>query len=502
MMTAGTMTCGEVSPIFPSLCGAEMGIQQYVDGKWVSVADALNGKPINPGSGARRGFLDLHDRAGSNSGTAPRRREAWPWHARRRFVASPLGAAIGVADGCGPRTDRLPRPRSPARSAAARWSLPSPSDWSSPTDRRVSSTSPMPPRRHTARTCSWDCDARASCSSRRFPTRSLCSRACCTPSGFSQVALPDWPTSLSFGAPLTFGAAFALSLVIAALAGTAHAPPRVPAAAPRATAGQDRRLGRAAAGAPVGRRPALQLAGCCRQAAVREASRPPPRHVVRARPADPRRTRGRGHGGPLGGVSLHSLRAGDTRRCGGREGRRAHRALARAARRGELGDLRRARGGGRDPGRDDERVDRPDDDHAADRSRPRRCARRRPLLLRRHRRRGVRDRRRLRRCCSSSPATDVVVPTGGWCADARAQGSTAAARHHRGALRRAATGFRRVAPAPRDGFPLLPPPLPSPRRPRSARSSASRPCSSSGPRGGWPPSIRSSASCSACRSSC
>ncbi len=37
--------------------------------------------------------------------------------------------------------------------------------------------------------------------------------------GFSQVALPDWPTSLSFGAPLTFGAAFALSLVIAAMAG-------------------------------------------------------------------------------------------------------------------------------------------------------------------------------------------------------------------------------------------------------------------------------------------
>jgi branched-chain amino acid transport system substrate-binding protein len=50
MMTAGTMTCGKVSPIFPSLCGAEMGIQQYVNGGWVSVADALNGKPINPGA--------------------------------------------------------------------------------------------------------------------------------------------------------------------------------------------------------------------------------------------------------------------------------------------------------------------------------------------------------------------------------------------------------------------------------------------------------------------
>ncbi len=37
--------------------------------------------------------------------------------------------------------------------------------------------------------------------------------------GFSQVALPDLPTSLSFGAPLTFSSAFALSLVVAALAG-------------------------------------------------------------------------------------------------------------------------------------------------------------------------------------------------------------------------------------------------------------------------------------------
>ena len=48
MMTAGPMTCGEVSPIFPTLCGAEMGIEQYVDGEWMSIADALNGKPINP----------------------------------------------------------------------------------------------------------------------------------------------------------------------------------------------------------------------------------------------------------------------------------------------------------------------------------------------------------------------------------------------------------------------------------------------------------------------
>ena len=62
----------------------------------------------------------------------------------------------------------------------------------------------------------------------------------------------------------------------------AHAPPGLSAAAPRSTARQDRRLGRASARAPVGRRAALQLAGGCRQAAVREAPRPPPRHVVRA----------------------------------------------------------------------------------------------------------------------------------------------------------------------------------------------------------------------------
>jgi len=48
MMVSGPMTCGKVSALFPTLCGAEVGIDQYVDGKWVSVADALNGKPLNP----------------------------------------------------------------------------------------------------------------------------------------------------------------------------------------------------------------------------------------------------------------------------------------------------------------------------------------------------------------------------------------------------------------------------------------------------------------------
>jgi branched-chain amino acid transport system substrate-binding protein len=48
MITAGSMACGKVSPIFASLCGAEMGIEQYRDGKWLPVADALNGQAINP----------------------------------------------------------------------------------------------------------------------------------------------------------------------------------------------------------------------------------------------------------------------------------------------------------------------------------------------------------------------------------------------------------------------------------------------------------------------
>ena len=98
--------------------------------------------------------------------------------------------------------------------------------------------------------------------------------------GFSQVALPDLPTSLSFGAPLTFSSCVRAQPRGRRAGRAAHARPRVPAAAPRSTAGEDCRVGRAAAGAPVGCRPALHFAGCRRQAAVREASRPRPRHVV------------------------------------------------------------------------------------------------------------------------------------------------------------------------------------------------------------------------------
>ncbi len=48
----GPMACGK-NPIFPSLCGIQMGIQQYKDQKWVSIADGFNGKPIDPTNRAR-----------------------------------------------------------------------------------------------------------------------------------------------------------------------------------------------------------------------------------------------------------------------------------------------------------------------------------------------------------------------------------------------------------------------------------------------------------------
>jgi branched-chain amino acid transport system substrate-binding protein len=43
----GPMACGK-NPLFPPLCGIQMGIQQYKDQKWTSIADGLNGKPIDP----------------------------------------------------------------------------------------------------------------------------------------------------------------------------------------------------------------------------------------------------------------------------------------------------------------------------------------------------------------------------------------------------------------------------------------------------------------------
>jgi branched-chain amino acid transport system substrate-binding protein len=50
MLQAGTLSCGTTALFgitFPAVCGNEMGIEQYVDGEWVSIADALNDKPID-----------------------------------------------------------------------------------------------------------------------------------------------------------------------------------------------------------------------------------------------------------------------------------------------------------------------------------------------------------------------------------------------------------------------------------------------------------------------
>ncbi|HVU72665.1 MAG TPA: ABC transporter substrate-binding protein [Mycobacteriales bacterium] len=45
MLQAGPIKCGV--PPFVAACGHDMGIDQYTGGKWVSVRDALNGKPIS-----------------------------------------------------------------------------------------------------------------------------------------------------------------------------------------------------------------------------------------------------------------------------------------------------------------------------------------------------------------------------------------------------------------------------------------------------------------------
>jgi hypothetical protein len=44
MLQVGKLKCNV--PPYVSVCGVEMGIQQYKDGKWVSTNDGHNGKPI------------------------------------------------------------------------------------------------------------------------------------------------------------------------------------------------------------------------------------------------------------------------------------------------------------------------------------------------------------------------------------------------------------------------------------------------------------------------
>jgi branched-chain amino acid transport system substrate-binding protein len=50
MLQAGPLDCGNIKVVgiaFPAVCASEMGVRQYKDGKWISIADALNGKPID-----------------------------------------------------------------------------------------------------------------------------------------------------------------------------------------------------------------------------------------------------------------------------------------------------------------------------------------------------------------------------------------------------------------------------------------------------------------------
>jgi branched-chain amino acid transport system substrate-binding protein len=50
MLQVGALDCGNVKVggvAFPAVCAPEMGIIRYKDGKWISVADGLNGKPID-----------------------------------------------------------------------------------------------------------------------------------------------------------------------------------------------------------------------------------------------------------------------------------------------------------------------------------------------------------------------------------------------------------------------------------------------------------------------
>ncbi len=51
MLQVGPLDCGKQVivglPIFVSVCGSQIGIQQYKDGEWIAVADGQNGKPID-----------------------------------------------------------------------------------------------------------------------------------------------------------------------------------------------------------------------------------------------------------------------------------------------------------------------------------------------------------------------------------------------------------------------------------------------------------------------
>jgi branched-chain amino acid transport system substrate-binding protein len=50
MLQVGPLDCGNVTVVgvaFPAVCASQMGVRQYKDGQWISIADGLNGKPID-----------------------------------------------------------------------------------------------------------------------------------------------------------------------------------------------------------------------------------------------------------------------------------------------------------------------------------------------------------------------------------------------------------------------------------------------------------------------
>ncbi len=50
MLQVGPLDCGNVTVVgvaFPAVCASQMGIRQYKDGEWISIADGLSGKPID-----------------------------------------------------------------------------------------------------------------------------------------------------------------------------------------------------------------------------------------------------------------------------------------------------------------------------------------------------------------------------------------------------------------------------------------------------------------------
>jgi branched-chain amino acid transport system substrate-binding protein len=51
MIQVGPLDCGNQVilglPIFVTVCASQMGVQQFLDGEWISIADGLNGEPID-----------------------------------------------------------------------------------------------------------------------------------------------------------------------------------------------------------------------------------------------------------------------------------------------------------------------------------------------------------------------------------------------------------------------------------------------------------------------